>query len=167
MTRVLTNSISFPLSLDPFHAQCSSARAPCPLSKDLASCLMPHASCLLPPASCLLPLASCPVPRTPCRVCFCSVPCAPFVAVKCFAKIICLIFTLQIPSMQTSLIMGLMLHRVPSLTLPRGVIKLPLRHIKMQGSEGEIITSIGNCNTSGPSRIILWVNLHIHFFEDK
>lgn len=42
--------------------------------------------------------------------------------------------TLQIPSMQTSLIMGLLLQRVPSLTRPLGLAMLPRRHDSMQGS---------------------------------
>ena len=44
-------------------------------------------------------------------------------------------FTWQTPSMQTSLLMGLLLHRVPSLTRPRGVAQLPRWHSNMQGSE--------------------------------
>lgn len=45
--------------------------------------------------------------------------------------------TLQIPSIQTSWTRGLLLHGVPSLTLPRGDTNLPLRHDSKQGSGTE------------------------------
>lgn len=111
-------------------------------------CLLHLASYLLSPSGCRLssvfnfflyvlcfpPSPSFPVPRL-------------VWALKCFDKIVILIFTLEIPSMQTSLIMELMLLRVPSSTRPRGVPTLPRRHNNMQGSKGEIITSAVNCNT--------------------
>lgn len=60
--------------------------------------------------------------------------------------------------MQTSLILGLLLHRVPSLTRPRGVPTLPRRHDNMQGSEWENYHV--TCNTFESTRIIFLVNLH-------
>ena len=125
-----------------------------------ASYLLPHVSCLL---ACLLPVSF----LAPCMSllsfaqCFESRLKLSDVLVKLFFSF----FTLQIPSMQTSLIMGSLLHRVPSLTRPRGVPFLPLRHDSMQGSDREIVTSIVNCKYIWPSKIILWVNLHtLHAF---
>ena len=112
--------------------------------------LLPTASYLLPHVSCLLACLLLPVP--------CLAPCMSLLSfAKCFVsrlklsdvlvKLFFSFFTLQIPSMQTSLILGSMLHRVPSLTRPRGVPTLPLRHDSMQGSDREIVTSVVNCNS--------------------